>query len=205
LRSRPLRTPALAFAVALGLAGLPSAGAAEVYLSRQEALAQAFPEADRVEERTVILDDDQARAVEALARTPLESRVVKIYEGKVGDETRGYAFIDVHTVRTLPEAFLVRIAPDGRVGQLRLLAFYEPPEYAPAEAWLAQFDRRGLDEELRLGGRIHGIAGSTLSARAVTGGVRRALALFEVLVRGAAAPGAGGIAGHGAGAAPGGR
>lgn len=167
----------------LGLAGAPAPGGAEVYLSRQEALAQAFPDADRVEERTVILGDAEARAVERLAEAPLESRLVTVYEGRRDGAATGYAFIDVHTVRTLPEAFLVVVSPEGRVRSLRLLAFHEPPEYAPAERWLAQFDRRALDDRLRLGGAIHGIAGATLSSRAVTGGVRRALALFEVVVR----------------------
>jgi len=182
----------------LGLAGLPAAGGAEVYLSQEEALAQAFPEADRVEKRTVILDDAQAEAVERLARAPLESRLVTVHEGRKDGAALGYAFIDVHTVRTLPEAFLVVVSPEGEVQMLRLLAFYEPPEYAPPEAWLEQFDARGLTKELRLGGTIHGIAGSTLSSRAVTSGVRRALALFEVVVRGgddAPAPEGGEVAG----------
>lgn len=185
--------------------GLPAPGGAEVYLSRKEAIAQAFPGAERVEERTVILDDAQARAVEELARTPLESRLVTVYEGRADGAPTGYAFIDVHTVRTLPEAFLVVVSPQGEVEQLRLLAFYEPPEYAPAEGWLAQFDQHRLDDRLRLGGEIHGIAGATLSARAVTGGVRRALALFEVVVQGRTDVDAGDLAGHGAGLPSGGR
>jgi hypothetical protein len=201
LPSRPLLLPA--FLVLLGLAGRPAPGEAEVYLSRQEAIAQAFPDAERVEERTVILDEAQTRAVEELARSPLESRIVKIYEGRRADRITGYAFIDVHTVRTLPEAFLVVVTPEGKVRQLRLLAFYEPPEYAPAERWLDQFDARGLDDRLRLGGAIHGIAGSTLSSRAVTGGVRRALALFEVVIRGGGEGDS--LAEHGSAISPGGR
>jgi len=55
-------------------------------------------------------------------------------------------------------------------------------EYAPPERWLRQFEQRRLDPALRLGGEIHGIAGATLSAQAVTGAVRRALALFTVLI-----------------------
>lgn len=197
-------TAIAALLLVLGLAGLPAAGGAEVYLSRSEALEQAFPDAERVEERTVILDEAQVAAVEELAKAPLESRLVKIYEGRRDGAACGYAFIDVHTVRTLPEAFLVVISPAGAVRQLRLLAFYEPPEYAPAEGWLDQFDRRELDDQLRLGGEIHGIAGSTLSSRAVTSSVRRSLALFQVLVQGRAPGGAGEMAGAPAGV-PGGR
>ena len=174
------------------LADLGASGAeARVYFSRVEALELAFPDADRVESETVVLDDAQARAVQALAREKLESRLVTLFKGVRQGEVLGYAFIDVHTVRTLPEAFLIVLSPDGEVRSLRVLAFYEPEEYLPHERWLEQFDQRRLAPALRLGGEIHGIAGSTLSARAVTGGVRRSLALFEVLVRsGGAAPAA---------------
>ncbi len=53
----------------------------------------------------------------------------------------------------------------------------------PPERWLAQFDERRLEPSLSLGGSIHGIAGATLSSRAVTNGVRRALALYEAFLQ----------------------
>jgi len=166
----------------LAPAGLAGPAGAKVFLSRQEALAWAFPDADRVDKESVVLTDAQAREVESLARAPLETRIVTLYTAHRDGEAAGYAFIDIHTVRTLPEAFLVVLTPEGEVRTLRVLAFYEPQEYLPPARWLAQFDERGLDGDVRLGGAIHGIAGSTLSARAVTSGVRRTLALFRVLV-----------------------
>jgi hypothetical protein len=192
-------------AIVLALLGLLAAGApaeAEVYLSQREALALAFPDADRIEKQSVALDDAQAAAVERLSGAPLESRLVTLHQGFRGEELLGYALIDVHTVRTLPEAFLVRLTPDGRVASLRMLAFYEPSEYKPPDRFLAQFDAWRLEPELRVGGAIHGIAGSSLSARAVTTGVRRSLALYQVLVAGASSPVALGAA-PGSGAAGG--
>ncbi len=154
-----------------------------MFLSQREALEQAFPDADRIEQQTYLLDDAQAEAISKLARSRLESRLIKIHTGRRGDEILGHAFIDVHRVRTLPEAFLVVLTPEGKVRSLRLLAFYEPPEYAPPERWLRLFDDKRLDPALKIGGDIHVIAGSTLSSRAVTDSVRRSLAAFEVLVR----------------------
>lgn len=184
------RLAALCAAVALAT---PASG--KVFLSRQEALAWAFPEAARVESRSLALTPAQAERVEALARAPLETRIVTLHTAHGADGVQGYAFIDVHTVRTLPEAFLVVLTPAGEVRSLRMLAFYEPPEYSPAERWLEQFEGRGL-EGTRLGGEIHGIAGSTLTSRAVTAAVRRSIALFEVLVR-QAGPAAGAKASQG--------
>ncbi len=156
---------------------------AKVFYSKAEALELAFPDAERVERQTFVLDEEQARAIESLARSRLGSKLVTLYTGVKGDEILGYAFLDVHTVRTLPEAFLVVLTPEGAVRTLRLLAFHEPLEYRPPERWYKQFGDKSLAERLRLGRDIHGIVGATLSARATTGGVRRALALYEVLVR----------------------
>ena len=156
---------------------------AKVFYSQEEALEIAFPDADRVEKQTFVLDDEQVAAIEELARTRVESRLVSVYTGLRGSDVLGFALIDIHTVRTQPEAFLVVIGPEGEVRSLRVLAFYEPEEYLPPERWLQQFDRRPLTPDLQLHGEIHGIAGSTLSARAVTSGVRRALALYEVVVK----------------------
>jgi hypothetical protein len=198
-----LPSRALALAGLAWLAAAPAAG--EVLLSQREALALAFPGADRIEKKSVVLDDAQASRVERLSGAELESRLVTLHEGFRGEERLGTALIDVHTVRTLPEAFLVVLSPEGRVAGVRLLAFYEPPEYKPTERFLAQFDARALGPELRLGGAIHGIAGSSLSSRAVTLGVRRALALYEVLVRSPGGEAASGAAPAAAGPAGGGR
>jgi hypothetical protein len=156
---------------------------AKVFFSRSEALALAFPEADRIEDEPILLGDEQAGRIEALARSRLESRLVRVYTGYRGGELLGYAFIDVHNVRTLPEAFLVVLSPQGEVRALRVLAFHEPLEYMPSARWYRQFEQKSLAAPLRLGGDVHGIVGATLSARATTQGVRRALALYEVVVQ----------------------
>jgi hypothetical protein len=171
--------------LAAGICSLLAAAApaqAKVFFSQKEALALAFPDAERVEKRTELLDDAQARAVQELARAELVSRLVTLYTGYRGGAVIGHAIIEQHTVRTQPEAFLVVMTPEGELRTIRVLAFYEPEEYLPPERWLRQFERRSLDDRLRLEGEIHGIAGSTLSARAVTAGVRRALAIYRVLV-----------------------
>jgi len=177
----PVPVLALAFAIALAGAG---ASYAKVFHSRGEALELAFPQADRVEDETVLLDDEQHARIQKLAKSELESRIVRIHRGYRGDELLGYAFIDIHTVRTLPEAFLVVLTPQGTVRSLRLLAFHEPLDYMPTERWYQQFEGASRERALRVGRDVHGIVGATLSARATAAGVRRALALYEVLLKG---------------------
>jgi Na+-translocating ferredoxin:NAD+ oxidoreductase RnfG subunit len=78
---------------------------------------------------------------------------------------------------------MIVLSPAGEVRSLRVLAFHEPLEYKPTSRWYSQFENRSLEAPLRVGGDIHGVVGATLSARATTRGVRRALAYFEVLLQ----------------------
>lgn len=175
-----------AFAVAaalLALSAAPPAAEAKVFFSRQEALELAFPEADRIESETYVLEDTEVQKIEQLAKGPLDSKLVKIYKGVKDERVIGYAVIDMHRVRTLPEAFLVLLTPEGTVKSLRVLAFHEPLDYLPSDRWYRQFDDKTLAEPIRLGRDVHAIVGATLSARATTRGVRRILAFYEVLIQ----------------------
>lgn len=155
---------------------------AKVFYAKDEAIKAAFPEADVIEKQTFFLTDDQKKQVETLARTQLDSKLVTMYIGKRGQKLLGYAMIDVHTVRTLPEAVMVVLSPGGRVASTLILAFYEPLEYLPNERWLKQFDQARLTPDLRVGGKIAGITGATLTARAMSESVRKVLALYQVLI-----------------------
>jgi Na+-translocating ferredoxin:NAD+ oxidoreductase RnfG subunit len=159
----------------------PSARAT-VYASKEAALREAFPNADRFEDQSFVLTDAQVSAVEALAQAKLERKIWTLYAAFRGSKLLGWAVIDIRTVRTLPEALLVVIDPAGAVRSLRILAFHEPSEYLPPARWLDQMNGRALSPELHLKREIHTIAGATLSSQAVTRSVRSALALYQVLV-----------------------
>jgi Na+-translocating ferredoxin:NAD+ oxidoreductase RnfG subunit len=165
------------------LVGCPTSGVAKVFFSRSEALELAFAGADRVESETFVLDDEQIQRIEKLARSEVDTKLIKVYTGYRSGEVVGYAVIDIHRVRTLPEAFMVVLNPEGTVRSLRVLAFHEPLDYLPSDRWYDQFGEKALDEQIQLGGDVHGVIGATLSARATTRGVRRVLAYYEVLIQ----------------------
>lgn len=169
----------LAWIVSLALALVPRSSA-EVFHSRESALRLAFPDADRVEPHDMVLTAGEATDVAHRAGVEAGSRLVTVYEGLRGRESLGWAFLDTHTVRTLPETILLVLQPDGQVQATHLLAFHEPPEYRPVERWLARFTGRSLDPDLAVGRDVDGISGATITARAVTSAVRRLLAVWEV-------------------------
>ncbi len=178
--SRP-RAAVAACLVALLVVATSDAGA-KVHYAKNEALALAFPDADKIQAKSFFLTDEEKSRVEDLAKAPLETKLVTVQIGEKGGAPMGYAFLDTQLVRTLPETLLVLVSPEGTVAKLLLLAFYEPPEYEAPARWLEQFDGRTLGPDLRVEREIHGIAGATLTANAVTAAVRRSLALYRVLI-----------------------
>lgn len=155
---------------------------AKVFASQNQALAEAFPEATRIERKTHVLRRDEFNRIVQITHEEDGAKVIVIHTAYKDDVVLGHAHIDVHTVRTQPEAFLVVLSPEGKVASARILAFHEPLDYLPTDRWYAQFVGKGQSEPLRVGRDIHGVVGATLSARAASDGVRRVMAYWEVLI-----------------------
>lgn len=166
------------------MAGLPAVVQAKVYHAREEALQLAFPGMDKVETRDVYLTPEQHDRIEKLAKAPLDTSLITLYVGWRAGAPAAYALFDTHTVRTFPETFLVVISPEGTVQATHVLAFHEPEEYLPTARWLGTFKDRKLEDDLQVGRGVSAITGSTLSTRAVTSGIRRALAIWTVVAGG---------------------
>ena len=163
---------------------LPVVASARVFLARDEALHLAFPDAERVEPRDVVLTAEQHQHIEKLAGARLDSDLVTIYVAWKAGQPSAYAVFDTHTVRTFPETFLVVLTADGAVSGAHILAFHEPEEYMPTDRWLERFKGQRLSEDLQVGRGVAAITGSTLSTRAVTSGIRRVLAIWDVVIGG---------------------
>ena len=179
-----------AMVVLVGVLWLLSSGfrpaEAVVLYAKNEALKIIFPEADSIEPKAIFLTGQQVARIEEMARSSLESQLLTVHVGRRGDETLGYAFLDIHVVRTQPEALFVVLTAQGEVDSVLIVAFHEPLEYMPSDRWQAQFAGRTLAPDLQVKRAIAPISGATLSAHAMTDAVRRALAIFQVVLQKAA-------------------
>lgn len=157
--------PASASVLLAALAAAPSP--VEPRSREAEALRAIFPEAERLEPRDLLLDDQAATRLGELAHARVADRMVTFYTARRAGEVVGYAAIHTHVVRTKRETFAVAFEPDGRIRRIVVLAFLEPPEYQPAERWLEQFHGKGEKDRLAVGDDLRPIAGATLSARGI--------------------------------------
>jgi hypothetical protein len=175
----------VALGTALGILLLAAAPAfSGAFYGRKDGLREIFPEADSIEKQRFFLTDEQAAEVTKLSGAALQDKLVTVHIGKKEGAVLGYAFLETHLVRTQPETLFIRVSPEGKVERVLMGAFYEPRDYIASERWLEQFRGQELDAELRVRREIHGIGGATLTAYAVTGGVRKTLALKRVLIDG---------------------
>lgn len=181
---RPAGLPvaaARAGAVAWAIAAFASPLAAQSsIISREEALAAAFPDAAITTER-IFLTGEQAERIADLSREEVSGRLWIRYVARHGDEVVGRAYVDTHVVRTKRESLLISLEADGRVRRIDVTAFLEPPEYQAPEAWLRQYLGRPLGDDISLQRAIRPIAGATLTGRAVNAAVRRVQAMDGVL------------------------
>jgi hypothetical protein len=158
-----------------------------VILTEKEALERAFPGAS-FERRMLYLTDSQVKSIQEEARSRLPSAVVTMVVARSGDEILGRAYLDTHTVRTMPETILAAITPGGAVKAVFVLQFAEPADYLPREKWLSTFDGKTLDPDLWPGRGVLRVTGATLTVQALTESARRCLAIDRAVHREARAP-----------------
>lgn len=170
------------FSFLAGLALVSSmVGAAEMP-SVEQALHMAFPGA-QIGRESLFLTAAQLETVAQESGVEGQRALTTRFTLREGGDVVGWAYLDTHRVRTLPETLLVMIDEGGRVRRVEVVVFREPPDYLPPLRWYRQFEGRSLDPQLELKADIRPMTGATLSVRAATDAVRRVLAVHAVVQR----------------------
>lgn len=156
---------------------------AQIRLTKDQALEQAFPRGSQIERKTLFLTADEGKRIEERAKSKVESKIVTYYIGRTDSGISGYAFFETHTVRTMPATYMVVLDANGSIIKVEILAFFEPDDYLPPRKWLDQFQGKQLDDRMWVKRGIRNISGATLSAQELVSGTRRILATFSVAIK----------------------
>ena len=167
----------------LALSVVVTSATAAQGISREEALAGAYPGA-QIRAEQLFLTEAQMKQASTAARADIASPLVARYVASRDGVLIGKAYVDTHTVRTKKESLLISLDAASRVIRVDITAFLEPTEYRASEPWLRQYRGRPLDEDLGIDRAIRPIAGATLTARATNAAVRRVLAIDQILGQG---------------------
>ncbi len=146
-----------------------------------EAVRQLLPDGTYERETLLLTKTEQALGTELAAKEIPSALVTRYVARNEEGGIAGYAYLDKHLVRTLPETLMVAVDAEGILVGIRILAFREPAEYMARDGWMEQFRGKKAEDQIRMKKNIDGITGATLTARAVAQCGRRTLAIHQIL------------------------
>jgi len=154
----------------------------DVYLTKKEAFALAFPGADQIEKEKKWLTDTQREAIGKILGEEYKERRLTYYFGLNEEGRPSSAMIIGNEIgRSYPITFMVVINPDGTVKDVEIMVYREPHGWEVRfESFLSQFFGRGAGSPFD---DINNITGATLSVRSMTRGIKKAVAEFQVIYK----------------------
>ncbi len=154
-------------------------GTVHQYLSREEALLEVFPSSVTYVVETITLSDAQIREAEAELYRKIGERTVEVtlcYDAE--DRLLGYAVISDEQGKYRPITFIVGIEPHFKVNKVAIMVYREDRGgEVRMPRFLYQYRGKSIDDPLRVNRDIVNISGATISARAITDGVKKVLYL----------------------------
>ena len=156
-------------------------GDVQVFLSAEEALTRAYPQATRFEEQfTVLTDSLCARLAQRGVRAFVgDSAAVYIAHDSTGGSL-GYAVIDEEIGKYRPITYLVAVDLQYRVSSVAILVYRESRGgEVRRQRFLRQYRGKDGRDPIRINRDIINITGATMSVRALNTGVRKSLSLLE--------------------------
>jgi hypothetical protein len=175
----------LALLAALATFASAPARAEGVYFSTADLLRDFFRDSKAVTYKKVdIAAKDRDRLVRRLGYTPAR-QTYTFYVATSGSKVDGYALIDEEQGEHLPITFAVKLSPEGVVLRQEIVCYREARgDEVRAVQFRQQFVGKSSHDPVQTNQDIVAVSGATISSRAMAVGVKRALVLFDELVRG---------------------
>ncbi|HEY2932948.1 MAG TPA: FMN-binding protein [Acidobacteriota bacterium] len=153
------------------------------FLKLDEAPAAVFPEANRFEQRQIPSTPLLRRSIQqALGReTPSVWEPYYLTFIAYHNETLlGYAVVCEEIGKHRPITFIAGVTPQAEVKAVSVIAYREPVgDQVRFHGFLSQYQGKTLRDPIRPYQDIVNITGATLSVRAMSRGVRKAIAVVE--------------------------
>jgi hypothetical protein len=154
------------------------------YLSVEQAQRLCFPGATAFTPANIVFRPGDVVAIEKASGQKVRSRGEQVWRAEAGGQLQGYFFLDYVIGKHEVIDYAVALSADGRIRRVEILEYRESygGEVSNRD-WLAQFEGKGLGDSLVPGRDIRIISGATLSSRHVTEGIKRVLAIHDLLLR----------------------
>jgi electron transport complex protein RnfG len=167
----------------VALAAIP-ARADQVYFTPRDLLADFFRSSQNVTYKKLQLDEaGKQRLQHRLGYAPTKQSYT-FYVATSGGRIDGYAFIDEQMGEHLPITFAVKLSPAGKIERQEIVIYRESRgDEVRDEKFRHQFVGKGATDAITTDQDITVVSGATISSRAMAVGVKRAVVLFDELVK----------------------
>lgn len=154
------------------------------YLSVEQAQQALFSKTASFTEHFITLSDDQRDAIQKISDVRQRWKQQKIWKAYEGDQFLGWFIVDKVIGKHEFITYATALSPDGDVLGIEIMEYRESyGSEVNQQDWKDQFVGRDKNSPLELEEDIRNISGATLSCRNVTNGVKRLLALYEVILK----------------------
>ena len=154
--------------------------AVKVYYTPEAALAKVFSAADSLWTDRWEPEAGELADLEARMGWRMPDEPITFHRGRRGDRDLGYALILEEQGRFKPITFMVKISSEGRVEMVLVMVYRESRgDGVKRQRFLKQFRKKDGQDHLRLNRDIVGVSGATMSSRAITLGVKKALIIVN--------------------------
>ena len=150
------------------------------YLNLDEALDKVFAKADTLWAETWDPPPADRQAMEFALGWHLPTQPFVFHRARRGNKDLGYAMVDEQRGRFKPITFMVMVKPDGTVGRVEVLVYRESRgDGVRRQRFLKQFRGKDSKDPVRINRDITVLSEATLSSRALTAGVKKAIFLVQ--------------------------
>lgn len=170
--------------VPLAVVCAPIGAHATQYLTVEQAQHALFPQAERFVASPVALSDEQRSRIAELTGVRSSRGEQPVWRVQRGQTLLGYFIVDEVIGKHDLITYAVGIDSAGKARGVEILDYRESRGGEVRDPrWRAQFTGKRAGDTLRIGQDIQNLSGATLSSRHITDGVRRLLALYEVVLK----------------------
>lgn len=160
----------------------PTSALATVYLTIEAAQQAMFPGAS-FNARVLAFTPEQRKVIATASGVGSFEKVQRVWEARSGNQRAGWFIIDRVLGKHEMITYAVALTSDGTVKHVEILEYRETYGGEIRNPnWRRQFVGKRPGSQLQLDKDIKNISGATLSSRHVTDGVRRLLAIWQLLL-----------------------
>jgi electron transport complex protein RnfG len=169
--------------LALPMTVMAAPGFATEYLAIEQAQQLIFTDADVFVEHLVKLSETHKDQIKEISGKKQRWDEQRIWQVQKQDQDLGWFIIDNVVGKHEFITYGVGISPDSHVMGVEIMTYRETHgDEVREQEWREHFTDKTVNDAFKLNEDIPNITGATLSARNVTDGVKRLLALHQVVL-----------------------